>query len=517
VRVLATPTFIRTTLLSCRWHQTILEDARRDQQLANIEKLIALINDASRRGMASIRDVIQSITVPEKDKEAEELYDVGGDSVRIMTIHSSKGLDFPVVVLAGIHGKGGGNDTTFGNSDAVGPTLGIAAKVPQSTPPFALASRGILLSHAVNTSLQQQRDVAEDRRLLYVALTRAEDHVLVSIPYALTKNGELGAADGVGRVLRPFFHDRTALTDVDDQGWLLSYHQQMYANEQETTHLMHVRVPAILPDNVLCVIDRSRDGIPAGGNEIPPDVLDLSASLVDCVSLDMVSATEVLAASLRNEEPSAATVDADVDETRGAAYGTLVHYLLQQGARLQGTLDASALRDQLFDRLGSRDVSDMVRTAAVSEVMAVLHAPFLQTMSDALRNAALETSLTAVLNGVTIYGVMDVLLQGEDGCAEIWDWKTTSVHDRSDVTAAAASYQEQMQVYAWLLLMSDPTIDQVRTRLLFTKAIGVTDEWMVTQTWTREGLENVTTSLRSAIAGIKQRRATRAGLIVDSD
>jgi hypothetical protein len=233
--------------------------------------------------------------------------------------------------------------------------------------------------------------------------------------------------------------------------------------------------------------------------------------------LDMVSATEVLAASLRNEEPSAATVDADVDETRGAAYGTLVHYLLQQGARLQGTLDASALRDQLFDRLGSRDVSDVVRTAAVSEVMAVLHAPFLQTMSDALRNAALETSLTAVLNGVTIYGVMDVLLQGEDGCAEIWDWKTTSVHDRSDVTAAAASYQEQMQVYAWLLLMSDPTIDQVRTRLLFTKAIGVTDEWMVTQTWTREGLENVTTSLRSAIAGIKQRRATRAGLIVDSD
>lgn len=513
VRVLPIPTFVRSALSRCQWHATVADSPRRDQQLANVEKLIELMNDASRQGRTAVRDVIQAITPTDNDNEADELYDIGGDSVRIMTIHASKGLDFPVVVVAGIHSKSGGNGPSILYSNQLGPTMQLAPKIPDTMPPYTLVGRGALLTHAANKWLQDAREVAEDRRLLYVALTRAEDHLLVSIPYSVKKDGDLGATDSIGKILRPYFHQQRPLQEVDEQGWRLSYSQDMYADQQETQQLMHVRVPAMLPDDTVTIVDPVCTSEHHDSAEAAQGVIDLSAPLVDCVSIDMVSATEVLAAALRSDEPSAATVDADVDDTRGAAYGTIVHYLLQHGARLQGTMPDGDLRSALTTRLASRDVSDVVRNTAVDEVMAVLHAPFIQSMTDALRQAALETSLTAVLDGVTMYGVMDVLLQHTDGCAEIWDWKTTSIRHAADITAAAAQYEEQMRVYAWLLLSSNPTAPYVRTRLIFTKGVGVADNWMVTQTWTRQDMDKVTSDLRVAIASITHRRARRAGLL----
>jgi ATP-dependent helicase/nuclease subunit A len=505
VRVMPLPTFIRTALSACEWHATLVDDPRREQQLANVEKLIELVQDASRNGLASVRDVIMSITEPDSDTEADEQYDTGADAVRIMTIHASKGLDFPIVFLAGISGKGGGNATSLRMNDIIGPTLNLAEAIPPVSDPTTLAPRGSAMSHLISKQVMASRDLAEDRRLAYVGLTRVEDHLFVSLPYGLTAKGELSAASGVGGLLRQVFHDRIALTEVTDDGWNLVFNQRSWVEPDEIASMVSVQARAVLDDGITTVVPMRES--------IRPDLDDLHASLVDYVSLDMVSATELLDAERMRDEPSATTVSDDVDETRGAAYGTVIHYLLQHAARSVGSAMADERKTKLTDLLASRVITDTVREAAIAEVMTVLDTPLVRSHADRLAHAGYETSLTAMLEGVSVYGVMDVMLQAEDGCVEIWDWKTTTITSTMTVAAAAEAYTEQMQVYAWLTMMAHPSIDRVRTRLVFTKAATSSDTWYVEREWTRAALETVTASLRQAINTITRRRAMRAGLI----
>lgn len=129
----------------------------------------------------------------------------GRDAVCIMTIHSSKGLEFPIVAVAEFEkstkGKGpqlialseeGKRYLALGisGSDAVAKHLAENADAPDS---FYLAAD--VAQHRVHAHrLKKLRDAAEQQRLLYVALTRARDKlIVVAHDGALASRGDLAA------------------------------------------------------------------------------------------------------------------------------------------------------------------------------------------------------------------------------------------------------------------------------------------------------------------------------------
>jgi ATP-dependent helicase/nuclease subunit A len=99
--------------------------------------------------------------------------EVRSTAVRVMTVHGAKGLEAPIVVLA---------DTTFVPEGRNDPWLLPMAK-EADTPPrgfvWALAEKDD--SHALASARQAVRSAEEEehRRLLYVALTRARDALIV--------------------------------------------------------------------------------------------------------------------------------------------------------------------------------------------------------------------------------------------------------------------------------------------------------------------------------------------------
>ena len=92
------------------------------------------------------------------------------DAVRIMTVHASKGLEFPVVVLSGLN--------TEYRSRASASTCCGATPGPRSSCSRGIDTAGLRRQLAER---EQRIDEHEQLRLLYVAATRARDHLIVSL------------------------------------------------------------------------------------------------------------------------------------------------------------------------------------------------------------------------------------------------------------------------------------------------------------------------------------------------
>jgi ATP-dependent helicase/nuclease subunit A len=92
------------------------------------------------------------------------------DAIRIMTIHASKGLQFPITILSGTTTQIQGR-----NSDV------RVVWPPDGSIGYRVGARNTTPEYDQFTPLDEQLDVHERLRLLYVACTRACDHLVVSL------------------------------------------------------------------------------------------------------------------------------------------------------------------------------------------------------------------------------------------------------------------------------------------------------------------------------------------------
>ena len=137
----------------------------------NIEKLLQLADESGKTTLGRFSRYLQDLSAREI-REGEALQEAG-NAVRLMTVHASKGLEFPCVILA---------DASWERRSGSTPTVLHDADIGFSCQVFDEEANKYVsgIAHRHNAKMQALKEAAERKRLLYVAATRAQDYLLIS-------------------------------------------------------------------------------------------------------------------------------------------------------------------------------------------------------------------------------------------------------------------------------------------------------------------------------------------------
>jgi ATP-dependent helicase/nuclease subunit A len=373
---------------------------------------------AARQGEETAR--VAEAVLPESDV----------DAVRVMTVHAAKGLEFPMVVLSGMSSR---------------PNSPRGVRLLWTPDGYA-----VKLTRLVQTNdfehvapIDEQMDGYERRRLLYVAATRARDHLVVS----------LHRKDGGGTTNADILAGAGAATEVEALGGEAVVGEVPAASSS---------TPAELPDwdawlaSITEARERSR-----------------RASAISASGLEGTEPAVALDPGVSSDAPGSAKGARDVElppwskGRYGSAVGRAVHAVLQSidlanREGLDGAVTAQCAAEAVTEH------SDVVRALVVSALA-----------SEPVRRAAARPHwrepYVGILHddGTVLEGFVDLVYRDDDGSLVIVDYKTDAI-PAAAIGARTAYYAPQLAAYESAI--TEASGATVSARALFLHPDGVAVE-----------------------------------------
>ncbi|MEU4607233.1 UvrD-helicase domain-containing protein [Kribbella sp. NPDC023972] len=331
------------------------------------------------------------------------LPETDADAVRVMTIHAAKGLEFPIVILSGMTAA---PNRQRGVQVLWPPDGGYAVKLKSSvqTEDFDLVQ-----------PVDEQMDDYERRRLLYVAATRARDHLVVSLHRSgnrrQSSNAELLAS--AGGVEAPHVTLFTSPAPVEREPRSSADVTPPIARTDWETRVAAARSASRLRSA------QSASGLEGTG----PDV------------------------ALADVDPGTAKAARDLElppwskGRYGTAIGRAVHGVLQvvdlgTGAGLDAAVSAQCVAEGVLEYADV--VAALARSALASSVV----------QRAAVREHWRESYVgTAQPDGTILEGFVDLIYREDDGRLVIVDYKTDAV-PAAALDSRVTYYAPQLQAYA---------------------------------------------------------------------
>jgi ATP-dependent exoDNAse (exonuclease V) beta subunit len=425
----------------------ILQRRSGEARFANVRKLMRLASEFEAREGRDLRGLLDFLAArADADTDAEAASAIEGhDGVRIMTVHSAKGLEFGVVAVPGLSRR------LLAGSRLPLLTLGHEPERPRvgmQLRRLGAASLN-LYEHERLCAESQQRDAGEELRLFHVAATRARERLILSGVAAPRppRNAQPGTPV-IERILSGFELDREDDTELEIPAPLPR--PGLAASFEPSRIALRVNRPS--PERAAELTATQREATPparlgeGGAPQLerrPPAVPNRPLSYTAIAAYEecgyrfqMERVLDLGGDSVRSLLPSAqqsANSPRDVDGTSardaGAKRGAAVHELLEwsHANEWREPDGEEALLVPVRAWLGSDFLRERVRAPGARSRAEV---PLLLRVADA-----------------TLRGSIDLLVEREGEPPLVIDYKT----DRLDGTAPAeraAKYATQRAIYA---------------------------------------------------------------------
>lgn len=425
------------------------------------------------RGLFGFMMYIENIRSQGDDLTPSKILGDGDDVVRIMTIHKSKGLEFPAVILSDTAHSF--NTRDLSNNIIWNTNMGLAADFVDTK----LRVRYPSLPRDIVAAEAKAELVSEEMRLLYVALTRAREKLIVTSTFKKTKSGpelplyqksgqaksayvrrKLCFADWImaavlrhkdAQNLREFFGFEDIITPIDTGFGIktLIYNNQGEVKLSQRNEVIRANTEDGCEENfekqisekLMFEYERKYLG------DVP---VKLSVSEVKRMQAEEEDYTPQI-------DEIKISVARPLEKLSGAEKGTIVHFVMQMAdpKKINSPGDMHDLIEKLkAEEVITKSQADAVDAKKISDF-------FESNIGKRLKNAKRlerefsfyttapidEVYKTGQKGEVLLQGTMDCFFEETDGTVVLLDFKTDRVRNLDEAKELSKKYAVQMKYY----------------------------------------------------------------------
>ena len=441
-----------------QYRAALLQSTRGRAQAANLNKLVDFARACAELDGPSLARFVDRAALAERhlaDESDAALASPEDDVVTVSTIHGAKGLEWPVVILPCL------------DSDFCGARSGSTYSAPDGVllvEPYDSRGETIRpMSHRLVRERIRAREEAEGRRVFYVALTRAREHLVLSgrasysartDPARFTK-----PIEWLARHLDATEHEvgsrmarlgdaemRLSFIELEDQG------DAAPVGGDPDLAAARDRVrrgePARWANNLELVDPAEISGVIDtlfGSGAAPERVHPPAVTVTDLTYFYRCPLVFYFNLVLQVEEHPRAREKAaggESDRLTAADLGTRVHALLER-ADLAADAHVEAVR--LTATVSDISPADGAR---IQQMLAdVLSDPIMDRARDAPRLDR-EYPFSLALDGAVVRGTIDLVFTDRDGRGVVLDYKSNDLSAPDRVNVLTRDYRPQIELYA---------------------------------------------------------------------
>lgn len=498
------------------WNYYYQNDKNQKSAFNNLYKFMGIarsLEDRSYGGMAELMDLLDHKFKINRD--SEEIGDIS-NAIKLSTIHSAKGMEYKHVIIY--------NFNMFyinsgSRSNTIDERYGIKMKIPTSINDYSqFALKESLIDILINEN-QKIAAFAENKRLYYVAITRAINtlHLLIN---DRSKEQILALKSTIG---------------IEEQTTKIS--------KKTSIEILDINTKEILPTNIEYNINFDFDMADIENYTFGQKEVKMSKSktpvnsylgTVDTTEKDInFSATKLaMLEDIKDKEkfreiyiygipnPLKQNLNYDIDENEnqsnkvsdGTEYGIFFHSLMEN---INSIIDEeqNIIPENLSNTITNTELeyelhcNDITREKLIYDLKAILKSDIIKHNMDILINSEKEYELKMAFGDHTLQAIYDAIYF-VGNTAEIWDWKTNKFSEKESLDLKAQKYKLQMDMYALFAFKYKPEIEIVNSRLFFIEKVHSATgngDWIYNKTYTRADINKIQIQLAEKIGIIKER------------
>lgn len=470
---------IRKILLESGYWAVIAAKQNSSQELANVEKLLSIARGFAKKSFKNLYDFTLFIreSIEGYEDEGQAQADRDENTVKLLTIHKAKGLEFKAVFLYGCNEK---TRESFVKSKSlsVDKNYGLLAKVPLEQNYFDGYTTAPVVS-LYNYSIHK-KNIAEMKRLLYVGVTRAINYLFITATHKEHRPKKDSFFELIGKGLKTDFQTNkvTLSSNVEFMKFL---------GEKFDFYSKPVTITIPIVEKIEGTFEKQNGMI-----EETKEKINLTQKIKDIPKSEIISATKIsmftqcpvkyqltyelgystiytLVRERQNEFEFNSNED---DELRKFAQlrGRIIHEALKEEL-WKSSVSQQELKSFIINRLSAEDFSNGSTKQNLSDSIVEEMEHFCSSSTfreiSTHKNFKNEFEVYCEEGEHYLYGIIDKLIIEKDKLV-IVDYKTDTVL-LENLNERAEDYFSQLTFYAYLLSKLYREYNNFELRLIFLK------------------------------------------------
>lgn len=481
---------LRILLRSGNWLTYLKKDKVNATKITqNIEKFVEIARDFQERDFVSYADFIRELDrLIEISNEAEAEEEGNEEAVKLLTIHSSKGKEFPIVILYSLNQRSANVSAPFVDKKN---GISFSAQLNEA----GLGSEKITnLVAKISKKYEQQAEDEELQRLIYVATTRAERQLVISGTVKKTKEG--------WQKLNPAFS-----FFFDGLEWEIGGLIELCEKKPQWKQTVELELKLLgheskkINEEIEIIFNDNNDNVKENYQEehIKIDENNVQVYFNDDVIYSETGKIFSFSSLTRCDNMLNNIYETAADEffkNKIGLHKLSSDYFLDEKTFLPtgdvelSAIDKGNLYHKVFEQLRSWFINESVCQENLRKIVDEVSYELNCELSDKLKNeviqnckktveidfvneilrhnladAKFEYDLTLAIDDNFVTGALDCLIKNLDGKYEVWDWKTNVIYSQEKIDNMKKIYELQAEIYSCFLMSLFPEQEEYAVKL----------------------------------------------------